>query len=154
MVMKRAESTMVLDVQGMPRKKQLPYSIFYNRNSFSRNVIIKRQKKVRNVQYRNFPPNEFSRNNPYAPVSSTINQHNERQELTPYELFSKPELPTQYLMSQQQIQSQPGAGAGGTNENNPFNFDTMISKVSQLASTYHQVSPIVKQFGTFVKGFM
>lgn len=57
-------------------------------------------------------------------------------------------------MSQQQMQSQPGAGAGGTNENNPFNFDTMISKVSQLASTYHQVSPIVKQFGTFVKGFM
>jgi len=106
------------------------------------------------VQYRNFPPNEFSRNNPYASVSSTINQRNDRQELTPYELFSKPELPTQYLMSQQQMQSQPGAGAGGTNENNPFNFDTMISKVSQLASTYHQVSPIVKQFGTFVKGFM
>ncbi len=77
-----------------------------------------------------------------------------RQELTPYELFSKPELPTQYLMSQQQTQSQAAVGTGGTNENNPLNFDTVISKVGQLASTYHQVSPIVKQFSTFVKGFM
>ncbi|WP_194165529.1 YppG family protein [Oceanobacillus sp. CFH 90083] len=103
---------------------------------------------------RNEPSNEWIGNNPYVPVSSNINQRNTRQELTPYDLFSKPELPTQYIMSQQQIQSQSGMGAGGATENNPFNFDTMISKVSQLASTYHQVSPIVKQFSTFVKGFM
>lgn len=115
---------------------------------------------MRDVQYqpsyqKNASPNGLNRNHPYTPISSNINQRNTRQELTPYDLFTKPELPTQYLMSQQQIQTQSGInGADGTNENNPFNFDTVISKVGQLASTYHQVSPIVKQFSTFVKGFM
>lgn len=119
----------------------------------------KRQKKVIDVQHRPLNqrhtfPNKLNKDNPYIPASSNINQRNTRQEFTPYELFSKPELPTQYLMSQQQSQSQQGINNGGTSESNPLNFDTVISKVGQIASTYHQVSPIVKQFSTFVKGFM
>lgn len=114
---------------------------------------------MRNVQYRPFHqdeafPNGLNRNHPYIPSASNTNHRNTRQELTPYDLFSKPELPTQYLMSQQQNQAQSAMNSGGANESNPLNFDSVISKVGQLASTYHQVSPIVKQFSTFVKGFM
>ncbi|MEC5424688.1 YppG family protein [Virgibacillus sp. C22-A2] len=32
-------------------------------------------------------------------------------------------------------------------------FDKMLSTVGQLANTYHQVSPIVKQFGALMKNF-
>ncbi|GIO24337.1 hypothetical protein [Oceanobacillus sp. J11TS1] len=96
--------------------------------------------------------NGMDRNNPYLSGPSNMNYRNTRQELTPYDLFSKPELPTQYLMSQSQAQS--AANNGAENGNNPLDFDTVISKVGKIASTYHQVSPIVKQFSTFVKGFM
>nr|CDQ37473.1 hypothetical protein BN993_07024 [Virgibacillus halodenitrificans] len=34
-----------------------------------------------------------------------------------------------------------------------MDLDKMLSTVGQLANTYHQVSPIVKQFGSFIKNF-
>lgn len=34
-----------------------------------------------------------------------------------------------------------------------FDLDKMLSTVGQLANTYHQVSPIVKQFGSLIKTF-
>ncbi|MGJ9459416.1 YppG family protein [Oceanobacillus sp. CF4.6] len=39
------------------------------------------------------------------------------------------------------------------NGNGQIDFDKVLSTVGQLANTYHQVSPIVKQFSTLVKTF-
>lgn len=92
------------------------------------------------------------RNNAYMPFSPNGGQQQNQQEFTPYDFFFKPEFPTQYFMPQQN-NPQSSINTGEGNENNPLNFDTVISKVGQIASTYHQVSPIVKEFSTFVKGF-
>ncbi|WP_249872711.1 YppG family protein [Oceanobacillus saliphilus] len=51
-----------------------------------------------------------------------------------------------------------GPNAGGAtsyfyNGNGQIDFDKVLSTVGQLASTYHQVTPIVKQFGSLIKNF-
>ncbi|NBJ71276.1 MULTISPECIES: hypothetical protein [Clostridia] len=46
------------------------------------------------------------------------------------------------------MQANQSAGSGQS-----FDLDKMLSTVGQLANTYHQVSPIVKQFGSFIKAF-
>jgi len=101
---------------------------------------------------------------------------------TPYELFAKPELPEQWpdapfnnieesggvfsnqhtnqnSMSPNTMNPNPNSNqATGPisyfqNGNGQLDFDKVLSTVGQLASTYHQVSPIVKQFSTFIKSF-
>ncbi|HEY4601003.1 MAG TPA: YppG family protein [Cerasibacillus sp.] len=37
--------------------------------------------------------------------------------------------------------------------NGQLDIDKMLSTVGQVASIYHQVSPIIKQFGSFMKNF-
>ncbi|HLR52133.1 MAG TPA: YppG family protein [Candidatus Avamphibacillus sp.] len=39
------------------------------------------------------------------------------------------------------------------NTEGQLDVDKMINTVGQLASTYHQVAPIIKQFGAFIKNF-
>ncbi|WP_461180518.1 YppG family protein [Virgibacillus kimchii] len=84
---------------------------------------------------------------------------------TPYEYFAKPQQPNWQNFSQQQTQIQgnhpprpPIKPAGGImsnfqKEDGKVDIDKMLGTVGQMANTYHQVSPIFKQFGTFLKGF-
>ncbi|MBP1971445.1 hypothetical protein J2Z83_003584 [Virgibacillus natechei] len=89
---------------------------------------------------------------------------------TPYEQFAKPKQPsfspnhipinpTPYQPlnpshsnpTTTEEQTDPNMYAQDTKEQ--VDFDKMLTTVGQLANTYHQVSPIVKQFGTIIKGF-
>lgn len=83
---------------------------------------------------------------------------------TPYEQFAKPQQPlywdpiqttNQGPNSNPQQGSNPGSGFKGyfQDQDGQVDFDKMLSTVGQLASTYHQVSPIVKQFGAMIKNF-
>ncbi|API91662.1 hypothetical protein J32TS6_41250 [Virgibacillus pantothenticus] len=53
-----------------------------------------------------------------------------------------------YMEQNLNMQANQPAGPGQS-----FDLDKMLSTVGQLANTYHQVSPIVKQFGSFIKAF-
>jgi hypothetical protein len=82
---------------------------------------------------------------------------------TPYEYFAKPQQPSwPNLMQQTQGDyppPQPPMKPAGSlmsnfqNEDGKVDIDKMLGTVGQMANTYHQVSPIFKQFGTFLKGF-
>lgn len=97
---------------------------------------------------------------------------------TPFEQFAKPPQPEdwsypmqqpdypQQVNSPQQMNSSqqmnphqqmnlPQNNVTGyfQNENGQLDFDKMLSTVGQLANTYHQVSPIVKQVGALIKTF-
>ncbi|TQS76425.1 hypothetical protein DX933_00850 [Ornithinibacillus gellani] len=64
-----------------------------------------------------------------------------------------------YMQSSQQSQpiqqqsSPPSSNAPSPfqNTNGQIDFDKMLSTVGQIANTYHQVAPIVKQFGALMK---
>ncbi|MFD1448469.1 YppG family protein [Oceanobacillus profundus] len=56
----------------------------------------------------------------------------------------------------QNINGNPGQSAANPmsyfqNGNGQLDFDKIISTVGQIASTYHQVSPIVQQFSSLIK---
>lgn len=79
---------------------------------------------------------------------------------TPYEVFAKPELPLQTLINQQghsqwntTSSAQQGQQSSFGEGEKPFQFDKVMNTVGQLANTYHQVSPIIKEFGTFINAF-
>ncbi|GAB3045396.1 YppG family protein [Virgibacillus ainsalahensis] len=82
---------------------------------------------------------------------------------TPYEHFAKPKQPEfwpQYMQSYPSYYQSSPVKPGNNNlfayfQNNEgqVDVDKMISTVGQLANTYHQVSPIVKQFGSLIKSF-
>jgi hypothetical protein len=107
-----------------------------------------------------YPPQQY----PYTqhPNYPYIQQNGPQPfQQTPYEQFAKPQQPlywdpTQTLHgSQPQQGSNPGGGikAYFQDQDGQVDFDKMLSTVGQLASTYHQVSPIVKQFGSIIKIF-
>lgn len=79
--------------------------------------------------------------------------------LTPYEYFAKPAQPMNWLESSAETSSNnqsfasPGVLGAFTDSNGQLDFDKMLSSIGQVASTYHQVSPIVKQLSSFVKMF-
>jgi len=54
--------------------------------------------------------------------------------------YSSPKQPSNLLSQFQNTEGQ-------------FDVDKMINTVGQIASTYHQVAPIIKQFGSFIKNF-
>ncbi|MFS0749017.1 YppG family protein [Oceanobacillus sp. 1P07AA] len=98
--------------------------------------------------------NQIPQQQPISPLTNTWNT--QQHPSTPYEVFAKPELPLQSLQqgqgnmlnsAQPNQQFIPGEGE------NPLKFDKVMNTVGQLASTYHQVSPIIKEFSTFVKTF-
>lgn len=61
--------------------------------------------------------------------------------------------PSQQSQPMQQETSPPSPNAPSPfqNTNGQIDFDKMLSTVGQIANTYHQVAPIVKQFGSFMK---
>lgn len=96
--------------------------------------------------------------NPYPPVNGNLPNQ------TPYEHFAKPAQPEDWFYnmmqpnqsnySAQQMDAQPNNVMGYfQNENGQMDFDKMLSTVGQIANTYHQVSPIVKQVGALIKTF-
>ncbi|MFS0675046.1 YppG family protein [Ornithinibacillus sp. 179-J 7C1 HS] len=74
-----------------------------------------------------------------------------------FEQFAKPKQPQdwydQMQGSNQQAQPQQEAMAQFQNQGGQMNLDKVLTTVSQIANTYHQVSPIIKQFGAFMKTF-
>ncbi|WP_337017121.1 YppG family protein [Oceanobacillus massiliensis] len=123
------------------------------------------------MQYRQYnqppshPPVNYSHNsNSYHTPNSIQNWNVPELQQTPYELFAKPELPIQWANETMNNPAQatpesnttaagPGPAAYFQNGNGQLDFDKVISTVGQLASTYHQVSPIVKQFSSLIKTF-
>lgn len=91
---------------------------------------------------------------PYTPISH----------ITPYERYAKPPQPLN-LMSQSQSQSQEAYGNPSseqtqagllrafTDANGQVDFGKTMTTINQLASTYHQVSPIVRQLSSLIKTF-
>ena len=78
-------------------------------------------------------------------------------QLTPYQLYMKPAQPSDLLQPQagtainQQNPSPNGLMGLFTDANGEMDFDKMLHSIGQIAGTYHQVSPIVKQFGSIIK---
>ncbi|MUK89728.1 hypothetical protein GMD78_15265 [Ornithinibacillus sp. L9] len=106
-------------------------------------------------------------NNPYPsnqqPYSPYYQQNEPLQTQTPFEYFSKPKQPPNwYQYTQQQnpnsFEQQYAPAPKGIlsqfqDENGQINLDKMLSTVGQMANTYHQVQPIIKQFGDLIKTF-
>ncbi|MBB6454180.1 hypothetical protein HNQ94_002631 [Salirhabdus euzebyi] len=107
-------------------------------------------------QQYNYPQQSFPQMNMQQPNNNAVGSS------TPYEQFQKPPMPMGYFPMQQG--NNYGANSFGPKNMNGFmkyfqdqngqmDFDKMFSTVGQMANTFHQVSPIVKQLGTFMKGF-
>lgn len=114
-----------------------------------------------------YPPEPFyqdpyshQQENPYSGL------HGSPLQQTPYEQFAKPQQPMFWDNSMQSMQTtnsnfDPKPNMNPTNgimnyfqdEDGQMDFDKMLSTVGQLANTYHQVSPIVKQVGSIIKNF-
>lgn len=105
---------------------------------------------------------------PFQPPFYTAQQHYQiplsQQPQSPFEQFAKPKQPhdwysqTQNQQEQGNYQQSYGSYPAGLmsqfqDQNGQLNLDKLLSTVSQIANTYHQVSPIIKQFGTFMKTF-
>ncbi|MRH43639.1 hypothetical protein GH741_13255 [Aquibacillus halophilus] len=91
--------------------------------------------------------------------------------VSPYHYFAKPLQPIEQPVQQAQhwntnYQPVPNAPKQPLNQpptkglisyfqdsNGQVDIDKMLNTVGQMANTYHQVSPIVKGIGSFVKGF-
>lgn len=86
-------------------------------------------------------------NYPYTPISH----------ITPYERYAKPPQPLNLMSQSQEVygnppeQPQAGILRAFTDANGQVDFDKTITTINQLASTYHQVSPIVRQLSTLIK---
>ncbi|WP_087974521.1 YppG family protein [Oceanobacillus rekensis] len=131
------------------------------------------------IQPQDYPPVNYNFNPSQNHTSHYPNENWNVPESyqTPYELFAKPEMPVQWLY-ESQMDADPlkantgnigGASEGFTGENasgpaggptsyfnngnGQIDFDKVLSTVGQLANTYHQVSPIVKQFSSLIKNF-
>jgi hypothetical protein len=85
-----------------------------------------------------------------------------QQPKTPFEQFSKPKQPQDWYTNNQNLQGNFQQNQGYPqalkksqfhDQNGQLNIDKVLTTVSQIANTYHQVSPIVKQFGSFMKIF-
>ncbi|MBP2079821.1 YppG family protein [Oceanobacillus polygoni] len=121
---------------------------------------------------------------PYHTSYSNQNWNGVEQHQTPYDLFAKPELPSQWSNQAQtnmdfaesgsnsninfnanpdpnfspNMNANPGQPSAGPmsyfqNGNGQLDFDKVLSTVGQIASTYHQVSPIIQQFSSLIKNF-
>lgn len=116
-----------------------------------------------------YPPQYYqSIQQPFHPSESMQYYPNMYQQpQTPFEQFAKPTQPQDWYASNQQSQGnnqqsqannqqaqvQNGAMPPFPGQGGQLNLDKVLSTVSQMANTYHQVSPIIKQFGDFMKAF-
>lgn len=122
--------------------------------------------QYRPYHYRPIPPSDMYQQNPYTQHPNyPYSQQNGPTliQQTPYEQFAKPQQPLYWDQMQtmnanpnpqySQQGANPGSGfkAYFQDEDGQMDFDKMLSTVGQLANTYHQVSPIVKQFGSLIK---
>ncbi|WP_369419781.1 YppG family protein [Lentibacillus daqui] len=93
------------------------------------------------------------------------------QTQTPFDYFSKPPQPTNWYMSNQGQQANwPPPANQGQSMNAPYpppkqngllayfqdkdghvDLDKMFSTVGQFANTFQQITPVVKQVGSFMK---
>jgi YppG-like protein len=96
------------------------------------------------------------------PPTNAAYQPNQFQ--TPYEFFSKPQQPVNWpeymqpnypVNTQQTSNVETGSNINGFSQKGEtqLDLDKVLSTVGQIANTYHQVSPIVKQFGSVMKLF-
>ncbi|WP_179151969.1 YppG family protein [Oceanobacillus senegalensis] len=119
-----------------------------------------RQNQPQPYNHMNFPfmpqqkMNYPSAQPPQFPLSENANSN-------PYEYFQKPEqpmtwpnnMPYEPQQAQNQQQMPPNMMSSFQKENGQLDLDKVLTTVGQLASTYHQVAPIVQQFGSFMKNF-
>ncbi|MFD2043864.1 YppG family protein [Ornithinibacillus salinisoli] len=128
---------------------------------------------MNNRPFYNHPPPYYERyaNFQYQPQpqqqpQQSYNPYHQQTESfysqTPFEHFAKPKQPTNWY--QEMYQNPDSYNQQYTNPSNGFlsqfqdekgqmNLDKMLSTVGQMANTYHQVQPIIKQFGNFMKTF-
>ncbi|MFZ3578904.1 YppG family protein [Virgibacillus sp. DJP39] len=113
-------------------------------------------------------PNYYQRPynyNPNYPPYSNQQWHNPARppyQQTPYQYYAKPKQPAdwynfsqpnQYNYGQPYKQPQKGWLTYFHDKNGEVDFDKMISSVGQVATTFQQISPMVKQFGSIMKNF-
>ena len=114
--------------------------------------------------YNRYPPFAYSQQQPpfiqQPSPYAAYPQYNPPAQLTPYELFAKPVQPANLMGTapgnHPNSPNSHGQGPSGimgqfTDNNGQMDFDKMITVVGQIAGTYHQVSPIVKQLSSLMK---
>ena len=90
----------------------------------------------------------------YQPTNySAEQQHFPVRQPTPYELYAKPAQPMDWFQPQKQSASPADMVGSFTDNNGQVDFDKVLTSINQVASTYHQVSPIVKQLSSLIKIF-
>lgn len=89
---------------------------------------------------------------PQSPYSGE-SQHFPVKQPTPYELYAKPEQPMDWFHSGKQTSNPTEVNSSFTDNNGQMEFDKLLSSINQVASTYHQVSPIVKQLSSLIRMF-
>ncbi|WP_100012774.1 YppG family protein [Lentibacillus sediminis] len=94
---------------------------------------------------------------PYEPMQPHTHTtfHGPMTYKTPYEQFAKPEQPQYWPDPSQSFAAleQPYSASSQTAKGGQIDFDKMLATVGQLAGTYHQVSPIIKEVNTLIKAF-
>ncbi|WP_161493911.1 YppG family protein [Virgibacillus necropolis] len=81
---------------------------------------------------------------------------------TPYQVYAKPKQPTNWHTFSQPNQNQyatfnqpPPSNVLNyfQNKKGEVDFDKMLSTVGQVANTFQQITPMVKQVGSIMKSF-
>ncbi|WP_050801690.1 YppG family protein [Ornithinibacillus scapharcae] len=106
----------------------------------------------------NYPYYSGQMQQPFHPSPYYQPQQNYYQQpQTPFEAFAKPKQPQDWYTNNETQgdyqQAQQGMTSQIQGQNTQLNLDKVLTTVSQIANTYHQVSPIIKQFGDFMKTF-
>ncbi|MFD1851761.1 YppG family protein [Oceanobacillus bengalensis] len=120
--------------------------------------------------YRSFMPYEYYGQafHQDVPIQDYPSQFQQNPNQTPYDYFQKPEQPMnwpnntpydveqpmgQEMNQQANMQQQPNLASQFQKDGGQLDFDKVLTTVGQLASTYHQVAPIIQQFNGFLKSF-
>ncbi|GEN32311.1 hypothetical protein HNQ35_002657 [Cerasibacillus quisquiliarum] len=89
---------------------------------------------------------------PYLDQSIQPPDYQQPAPFSPPNYYQQPETPIN-MTQMEQIQSGNSFLEYFYDANGQLDIDKMLSTVGQVANIYHQVSPIVKQFGAFMKHF-
>ncbi|WP_284141750.1 MULTISPECIES: YppG family protein [unclassified Virgibacillus] len=124
-------------------------------------------RNMRNMPYGT--PNQFVYSNnfpsqePYYPYYPSYQSGSYSPSFSsPFLQYAKPPQPVNWYQSQTQagdgtatIQQPQSNGIFSyfQDEKGQVDLDKMLTTVGKLANTYQQVSPMVQQFGSFIKGF-
>jgi hypothetical protein len=110
-----------------------------------------------------YPQTNFH-NNIYSqqPFQQNYPINSPKIQQTPYDYFQKPQQPLNWAnqaATNPNFAQSPNGGPASNfksyfqDEKGQVNLDKMLSTVGQIANTYHQVSPIIQQFGSIIKNF-